>query len=484
MTTTAPPELAKTDAARNALDLRMILIEEIAADPNQPRKTFDAAAIDELGQSLKQGQTNAIKVRARGADEDFPPEIKWVLMHGERRLRAARKAEIPRLRAEVAWDVGHRDTDVILLDQIADNLHDVDLGAVEEAAAIRRYAELSKLGTREVAAKLGKKAGYVSWALGMNKMPAALVKRIEENARGTPDVEPYALTWKHLRHLLRLTDYPEELERAYDDAFMDRSAAREVERAVSWTLEEIERERQRVERAEAAAKKIEAVPVGTMDSNPTGTVHATVSLGRLDEKRKQEALEAARMTRARKDLIRGAVPEIVAQVNAIEQGIQMPEGLALSVAGRISGYDVTTSRRASTGYSENIASLVVPDLPGKWSKVKLGSATNAGRWAEDDEAGRQWLAFTYWLATETKGMDADLDRQSRDVLKARDQQVSKAEATRAGWLTKAKTTKAAKAAPTWSNALVCARDDCSNVFHIKLGHKGRRPKYCDFHRSR
>lgn len=466
--------LATMKAAKNALDLRMIPVGDIAADPGQPRQHFDAGLIDELAASLKQGQTSAIKVRARGADEDFPPEIKWVLMHGERRWRAARKAEIPRLRAEVGWSVAAGDEAWVLLDQIADNLQRVDLGAVEEAAAIRRYAELSGLGTLAIAAALGKKAGYVSFALGMKKMPAALVKRIEENARGVgvPDGEPYALTWKHLRQLLRLTDQPERLTETYNDAVMDRSTARELEAGISWTLEEIERERQRVERER---KRTEVEAEAKKEGRPAPAPSAPTPMSHLSEERKQEALTAARMTRARKDLIRGAVPEIVAQVTEIANKFALPEGLALSIAGRISGYDLTRSGRASTGYSENVASLVVPELPGKWSKVKLGSATNAGRWAEDDEAGRQWLAFAYWLATETKGMDADLDRQSRDVLKKRDQRVTKT--------AKAKTTKAELAAPTWSQDFICARDDCGAVFHVKKG-PGRRPKYCPKHRSK
>jgi ParB family chromosome partitioning protein len=475
MTTTAEAsfELAKTQAARDALDLRMILVDEIVADPDQPRKYFGTEKLDELAASLKQEQTSAIRVRPRGAGENFPPEIKWVLMHGERRLRAAVRAEIPRLRAEVAWDVGHGDTDVILLEQIADNLQHEDLGAVEEAAGIRRYAKLSKLGTREIAARIGKNQMYVSHALAMEKMPADLVKRIEQNARGVgvPDGEPYALTWKHLRQLLRLTDQPERLTETYNDAVMERSTARELEAAISWTLEEIERERQRVERAEAEANRVTegGKPAPGRDTLPTPTSH-------LSEERKHEALEAARMTRARKDLIRGTVPAIVAAVAVIAKEIRLPKDLARVAAARISGYDVMQSGRSSTTYGENIAALVVPELPGKWGSVSLGSATNAGRWAKDDEAGRQWLALAYWLATETKGLDADLDRQSRDVLKARDQQVSK--------VAKAKTTKAAKAAPTWVDALVCARDFCNTTFHIQQGHKGRRPKYCSKHRSR
>jgi ParB family chromosome partitioning protein len=484
MTTTAPPELAKTDAARNALDLRMILVDEIAADPGQPRKYFGTEKLDELAASLKQEQTSAIRVRPRGAGENFPPEIKWVLMHGERRLRAAVRAEIPRLRAEVAWDVGHGDTDVILLEQIADNLQREDLNAVEEAAGIRRYAKLSKLGTREIAAKIGKNQMYVSHALAMEKMPADVVKRIERDARGTSDVEPYALTWKHLRQLLRLTDQPERLTETYNDAVMDRSTARELEAAISWTLEEIERERQRVERAEAEA---------TTKGAASDTVDQPAPLSALDQKDKDDRLDRARMTRARKDVIRGMMPDVVHQVARIAKGIRLPDGLAQLAADRVRGNDVwqLVQQRgegtAYTSYGEDLAQLVVPELPGEWGGwagrkgTSLGSALNAGGLAKDNEAGRQWLGFIYWLATETKGLDKGLDRAAANLLKDRDKGAAERAAKKA---TKATPAKAAKAAPTWSNALVCARDDCNTTFHIQQGHKGRRPKYCPEHRSR
>lgn len=478
------PELAKTDAARNALDLRMIPIADIAADPGQPRKTFGAAALDELGASLAIGQTNPIRVRPRWVDENFPPEIKWVLVHGERRLHAARRREISRLRAEIAWSVGAAaDAAEVLLGQIADNLQRVDLGAVEEAAGIRRYAELSGLGTREVAVRIGKNQMYVSLAIGMGDMPAAIVKRIEEDAQ-TED--GYSLSWRHLRQLLRLKDEPEVLENVYDDAVVnDRSTARELETIVTQELDWLEgRRKQEAAEAKLTVNRLrkEEKATGQTQAQEAAAFKAGLDapMSHLDAKAKHEALAKARMTRVRKDLIRGNLPEIVAQVNRIARTIRLPKELAGVVACRIGGWDVWSLTKkvpgnAHTSYGEDFASLVVPELLGKWSNVRLGSAMNGGRWADDDEAGRQWLAFVYWLATETRGVDAELDRESRDVLKARDTKIDKATKR-----TKPTSSRGKTLTPT---VLVCARDDCVTTFHVKHG-PGRRPKYCAEHRSK
>lgn len=483
MTATAPPDNAVV-ADGTVLDLRMIPMEEMAPDAKdaQPRRTFDVEKIAELGKSLATRQTTPCKVRPLRADEakDYPPVVKWVIVSGERRWRAATDAGVPQLRAEVVWNLAEGG---VLEEQLIENLQRVDLTPMEEAVAIRRYAERTNLGTREVATRLGKSQMCVSLALGIDKMPAELVKKIERNERGDGihGVEAHPLSWKHLRALLRLKDNPVELDRVYEDTIVERTTSREVEQAVEWALQTIENERKSAERA--TQKATAPRPGGGVADQPAPLSH-------LSKERQGEALEAARMTRARKDLIRGTVPEIVAQVAAIAKAIRLPKGLALSVASRVNGYDVSRSQSSYTRYSENLASLVVPELPGRWSKVKLGSPANAGRWAEDDEAGSQWLAFAYWLATQTKGMDADLDRQSRDVLKARD----KGAAERAARAAKGASTRGmiqpARRARTGGQAIedragiVCARDDCLKVFRVKQGHKGRPPKYCPDHRSR
>ena len=503
---TATTSMTETEAAavqETELDLRMIPVDEIRPDPNQPRRTFDAKAIDDLGASLKTRQTNAIRVRPLDPDEEAPEHgVKFIIMQGERRWRAAKKAGLTHLRAEVESNLAPQDPE-LLLEQIMDNQQREDVGAVEEAAAIRRYAKLTGSGTREIATKIGKGQGYVSFALAMNDMPAKILKRIESDARGTASAEAYPMTWRHLRHLVRLKDHPVALETVYDNAVSDRASSRELEHMVDQELEWIEQKR-------ATEKREKEAAAAAQGGKPMPTKIQAIPLSHLSEKEKHEALVRARMTRARKDLIRGTVPEIVGQVAQIAKKIQLPPGVAAVAAAQLglatmwslSDRDGQGRRTAgaSTTYGEDIADLVVPELPGKWSDkgARYGSASTAGRWARDDEAGRQWIALAYWMATETAGMDKDLDQQSAAVLAARDADAKKATAAKPtstrGMIQPRKTVAQAAAAAGRKSVpdtdmRKCEKEVggkvCGKKFHVKHGGKGGRPaKYCEEHRSR
>ena len=67
-----------------------IRLERIEADPDQPRRTFDPDRLEELAASIRrEGMLQPIAVRY-DADRDV-----YVVVHGERRLRAAREAGLP-----------------------------------------------------------------------------------------------------------------------------------------------------------------------------------------------------------------------------------------------------------------------------------------------------------------------------------------------------------------------------------------------------
>jgi len=73
-------------------DLRHIKLSEIVADPNQPRRTFDEASLEELSASIKEhGILQPIVV--------VPHEGKYMIVAGERRFRAATRAGLGKLAA-------------------------------------------------------------------------------------------------------------------------------------------------------------------------------------------------------------------------------------------------------------------------------------------------------------------------------------------------------------------------------------------------
>jgi ParB family chromosome partitioning protein len=105
-------------------------VETISPNPFQPRKHFDAEALQELSQSIKEhGLLQPIVV--------IPKDEGYLLIAGERRLRAHKLAKLPTIKAIIA-DV---DIDDIRMRELAliENIQRENLNAIELA---RSYAEL------------------------------------------------------------------------------------------------------------------------------------------------------------------------------------------------------------------------------------------------------------------------------------------------------------------------------------------------------
>jgi ParB family chromosome partitioning protein len=139
------------------LDIDAIHVE----DGFNPRTDFNPDEHRELVASIEQhGIAQALTVRPNGGTH-------YVLVAGERRLRAARDAGVKQVPVLI------RDGDGALAAALAENLIRADLNPVEEARAIMRLAELEKLGTnKEVAARIGKSAGYVGDRRRLLNLPA------------------------------------------------------------------------------------------------------------------------------------------------------------------------------------------------------------------------------------------------------------------------------------------------------------------------
>ena len=120
-------------------EMAELAIEDIVPNPQQPRSQFDEEALDELADSIRQlGVIQPITVRGRDAAG------KYVIISGERRWRAARRADLKSLPAYI------READ-------DENLHAmalVEKGAaamVKDSEAVERAMEeaLLLVGDRE-----------------------------------------------------------------------------------------------------------------------------------------------------------------------------------------------------------------------------------------------------------------------------------------------------------------------------------------------
>jgi ParB family chromosome partitioning protein len=126
-------------------------LERVVANPHQPRRTFEPAALAQLADSLKtSGLIQPIVIR--------PVESHYELVAGERRLRAARLAGLRTLPAIV------KDIDRLQQAQLAliENIHREDLNPIERALAYRQLIDQLGLTQEELSVRLGEERSSIA----------------------------------------------------------------------------------------------------------------------------------------------------------------------------------------------------------------------------------------------------------------------------------------------------------------------------------
>jgi ParB family chromosome partitioning protein len=153
--------LLNPDDAGRSVGVRVIPIDRIEPNPDQPRMVFDAEALHELAASIREhGVLQPILVRPLG-------ENRFQLVAGERRWRASREAghaTIPALVEEL-------DDDTALEISIIENLQREDLNPLEEATMFDRMVHEHGYSIRKLADKLGKDKGYLENRLRLADAP-------------------------------------------------------------------------------------------------------------------------------------------------------------------------------------------------------------------------------------------------------------------------------------------------------------------------
>ncbi len=137
-------------------------LEKIRPQKGQPRQHFDAEALDELAQSLKQhGLIEPLVVRRVGSGDDFE------IIAGERRWRAAQRAGLREVMV-VVRDVSAKGAFELAL--IGD-IQREDLDPSEFAEALDRLIKEHGYTQESVAERLGKDRSTVANALRLLKLP-------------------------------------------------------------------------------------------------------------------------------------------------------------------------------------------------------------------------------------------------------------------------------------------------------------------------
>ncbi len=167
-------------------DSNEVLIEDIEANPFQPRTNFDEESLQELAASIREfGIIQPITLRKLG-------EHRYQIIAGERRYRAARMAGLTKIPSFVR-EAG----DESMLEMaLVENIQREDLDAIEVALSYQRLIEECKLTQENLSDKVGKKRSTISNYLRLLKLPAIVQKAIREQE----------ITMGHARTLVNIQD--------------------------------------------------------------------------------------------------------------------------------------------------------------------------------------------------------------------------------------------------------------------------------------
>ena len=160
--------IPETPRARSGL--AEIPVDRIRPNPHQPRHRFDEEALEELAASVaRHGVLQPLLV-----SED--PDGGYVLLAGERRLRAARKAgleTVPAVIRERVDEAGELELALV------ENLQRRDLTPLEEAHAFEDLQRRFGLSQAEIAARVGRDRSSVANSLRLLKLPEEIQGLVE-----------------------------------------------------------------------------------------------------------------------------------------------------------------------------------------------------------------------------------------------------------------------------------------------------------------
>ncbi len=155
--------------------LMSIALDDIAANPNQPRRAFDIGALESLADSIRaNGVLSPIIVRlARGSRASG-----YEIVAGERRWRAARLAGLIELPAIVREVADGASIELALLE----NLQRTDLNAIEEAAGYRQLIDEHGFTQDVLGRRLGKNRSTITNALRLLSLPDSVQALVRDGA--------------------------------------------------------------------------------------------------------------------------------------------------------------------------------------------------------------------------------------------------------------------------------------------------------------
>ena len=188
-----------------------IPIDQIEANPNQPRREFEGTALQELAQSISEiGIVVPITLRQIG-------EHRYQIIAGERRWRASQMAGLTSLPAYIRTI---KDEEVMEM-ALVENIQREDLNDIEIALAYEHLMETSGMTQEKVSKRVGKSRTAVTNYLRLLKLPAQVQMALQNKE----------ITMGHARALLSL-DSPAQQIKLFKEIQKNDYSVRKVEELV------------------------------------------------------------------------------------------------------------------------------------------------------------------------------------------------------------------------------------------------------------
>ena len=163
-----------------------IPVSMIRTNTQQPRQIFGEEQLIELRDSIKEFGILQPLILKKQSDGEY------LLIAGERRLRAAAMAGLDRVPA-IIRDADEEEINLIAL---VENIQRENLGYIEEAKAYKNIMEKYDMSQMELSEKLGKNQSTISNKIRILTLPEDIQEMLAENR----------LTERHARALLKIED--------------------------------------------------------------------------------------------------------------------------------------------------------------------------------------------------------------------------------------------------------------------------------------
>ena len=213
-----------------------IALEDILANPRQPRQDFDSKAIEELAESIRMHdiiQPLTVTKLANG---------KYKLIAGERRWRAAKLADLK----EVPVYIREVDDQQLLELALLENLQRENLNSIEIGLSYQRLMDECEMTAEQVAKRMGMDRTTVTNYVRMLKLPPDIIVAVRN---GT-------LTMGHARALINVGEVEKQLY-VYNTIVARKLSVRQTEELVKQLYKPSKKGPEKEKKSNAQFQKIE-----------------------------------------------------------------------------------------------------------------------------------------------------------------------------------------------------------------------------------